>query len=271
MSNSTYPIALISIFKSGTEMTKKILEDLTGLPHFEPPIIPGHVNYQDAEQFYHPPGHFYAWHIFPTVEVQKKIVDTNTKIIFLLRNIYDLTVSMYYHFLNNVDADVGRGRNVDSYFRDMNKSEGLRCIINGMTKTDFIWRGIGPHLYQMTLMLEFSEKYPCYVTTYERITSNKSDEIRSMANYMGIPITKALEGQIIHNSDFDTMKTSAIERKEGSHFRKGKPGSHAEELESWHIQHIQSIMNVHAPRLPLLVERAGISEVTRLLIPAGSQ
>lgn len=260
------PVVFLSVFKSGTEMMKRIIEDLTGLPPMEPEIIPGKVNYQDSAQLYFREGHFYAWHLFPTHEVQQKLIQAQAKPVFLLRNIYDVVVSMYYHFANNIDADVGRGRNVDHYFQTISKEEGLSCIVEGMLKPDFVWKGAGPHYHQMELMLQFSEIYPCFITTYEKMHHDKLSEIQKLADFLEIPLSNEKAQDVAHSSYFDVMKAAAERENIGSHFRRGRPGSHADELNVNHVRQIQHILKQHAPYLSDLLQKADLSHISEQVI-----
>ncbi|MBF0611562.1 MAG: sulfotransferase domain-containing protein [Magnetococcales bacterium] len=252
------PIIFLSVFKSGTHLVRRILEDMTGLPFFEPPIVAGKVNYQDAGQLIHKKGHFYSWHLFPTPEVCQKLVEMKAKPIFLLRNIYDLPVSMYYHFANNIDVEIGRGRNVDAYFRAMSREEGLSAIISGMERVDFRWRGTGPHYQQMALMLEFANQYPCFVTSFERINTQKAEEVVRLGDFLELPLSQERVTTILHNSGFQVMKETSLS---GSHFRKGQAGSHADELNQEHVVLIQQQLATHAPQLAQLVAQAQLPEI----------
>lgn len=266
-----YPVVFLSVFKSGTEMMKRVIEDLTGLAPMEPEIIPGKVNYQDPSQLYYRLGYFYAWHLFPIPEVQQKLIASQARPIFLIRNIYDLAVSMYYHFANNIDADVGRGRDVEHYFQAISKDEGLSCIVEGMLKIDFVWKGIGPHFQQMELMLQFAEIYPCFVTSYENMTRHKADEVKRLASFLAIPLDDEQLHRVCFNSQFDVMKANADSKTVGeSHFRKGRSGSHAEELSLMHVQQIQQALTSHTPNLPGLLDKAGLSHVLDRIVSSGT-
>ena len=178
-----------------------------------------------------------------------------------MRNIYDLAVSMYYQFADNIDADVGRGRNVDHYFRSMSKYDGLSAIIGGMSKPDFVWKGIGPHAWQMALMLEFAQGYPCWVSSYEQITEDKSAQIRSLAAFLDIELSEARLQNLVEASSFAAMKATAERNNQGSHFRSGRAGNHAQELGDDHIEQIRSEIERHAPQLPDLLNQAGMSHI----------
>ncbi len=254
-------IIFLSVFKSGTVLMRRIIEDLTSLPWIEPDIIPGKVNYQDPNQLFHKDGYFYSWHLFPHEEVRGRLHKMNAKPILLMRNIYDLVVSMYYHFANNTDADIGRGRNVDHYFQEMSRTEGITCIIKGMQRPDFRWLGIGPHLQQMEQMLILAGEIPSFVSTFERVTSDKESEIKRLANFLDIPLDNSHIQRIVQESSFDHMKEKATAKKKGSHFRQGKTGSHKKELSTKQITMITNELAPFAPNLVRLVHKADLLEV----------
>lgn len=266
-----HPIVFLSVFKSGTEMMKRVIEDLTDLSPMEPEIIPGKVNYQDPAQLYYRHGCFYAWHLFPIPEVQQKLIASQARPVFLIRNIYDLVVSMYYQFANNIDADVGRGRNVEHYFQAISKDEGLSCIVEGMLKSDFVWKGMGPHFQQMELMLQFAEIYPCFVTSYENMIRHKADEVKRLTSFLELSLDDKQLQKICFNSRFDVMKANANPGNVGeSHFRKGRSGSHVEELSMMHVQQVQRALKNYAPNLPNLLAKANLSHVLNMAIPSES-
>ncbi len=259
--SSSPPIVFLSVFKSGTHLMRKILTDMTSLDFIEPTIIPGKVDYTDANQLFSQKGYYYSWHLIPTPQVQSKLKDMAAIPIFLLRNVFDMTVSMYYHFARNIDADIGRGRNVDHYFKDMSKSEGLTAIINGLQKPDFNWKGLGPHLEQMELMLTFAQEYPCFVTTFENITSHKFIEIKRLAQFLNLPLSDQQLCDIEQASSFNQMRAAARQKNKGSHYRKGKKNSHIDELTHAHIRLIQQAVVTHSPNLPKLSSIAGIDDI----------
>ena len=255
------PIVFLSVFKSGTVLMRQIIEDITSLTWIEPEIIPGKVNYQDPDQLFHKDGYFYSWHLFPNKIVRNRLKYMDAKPIIIMRNICDLIVSMYYHFANNTDADIGRGRNVDHYFRQMSQEEGLISIIKGMYRPDFKWTGIGPHLQQMRQMLVLTKEIPSFLTTYERMTINKEAEIQRLADYLKISITPERRYKIAIESDFKRMKNKAIAANRGSHFRRGKTGDYKNILTERHISLIMEELENYTPTLNELVEEAGVAEV----------
>lgn len=253
------PVVFLSVFKSGTHVTRLILERLTGLAMFEPPIVPGQVNYRDPKQLILVDGTFYSWHLVPTPEVQAKLVASAARPVFLLRDPYDLVVSMYHHFAANIDADIGRGRNVQHHFDAIDQAQGLMAIIEGMRRSDFDWQGLGPHLDQMTKMLEFAADYACFVTTYESMMGTKKrQEIVRLADFLDLRIDFERVDAIVRESDFRTMQAKAIDAGHGSHYRNGRSGESQRALEDRHREAVREQVRRHAPRLPELAHRFGL-------------
>ena len=89
-----------SVFKSGTWLLRHIIKEITKLEPVEPEIRkgmdPGH-----PDNIFCRAGCFYSWHFIPTEEICRKLVGMNARPVFLLRNIFDMTVSMYYHLTGN--------------------------------------------------------------------------------------------------------------------------------------------------------------------------
>ncbi|MBF0186378.1 MAG: sulfotransferase domain-containing protein [Magnetococcales bacterium] len=259
MPNAT--IVHLTVFKSGTVLFRRIIEDLTGLPCFEPAITPGKVDYQDADQLHCKEGHFYSWHLYPTPAVRKIIMESAAKPVMLLRNIYDLPVSMYYHFAKNIDAEIGRGRNVEHHFSEISRQEGLDLIIDGFTKPDFIWPGIGTHLQHMEMMFTLADEHPSFITSYERLVSEKQGEVERLADMLDITVDSQTLSSIVENSRFDVMKAKAVKNNTASHFRKGTPKSHLTELTTDQIDRVKAIMQQQAPRLEELARRFAFHEI----------
>ncbi|MBF0421766.1 MAG: sulfotransferase domain-containing protein [Magnetococcales bacterium] len=255
------PIVHLTVFKSGTEMFRKIITDMTGLPFEEPPLVRGKVNYKDVNQLYHKPGHFYSWHLYPTPEVRRKIKEMAAKPVLLIRNIYDLPVSMYHHFAKNIDADIGMGRDVDHYFREVDHPTGLAMIINGFIKPDFIWPGLGTHLQHIQMLLELARDYPSFLTSYDRLLLHKARELKALATFLDLPISENRLATIVEESSFGAMKAKADALNMGSHFRKGRVNSHAEELSGEHIRMIHQVIDREAPDLPAIAKAAGFEEI----------
>lgn len=255
------PIVMLSVFKGGTHLMRRVLTDMTGLPFYEPPIVPGKVDYRDPEQLRFVPGHYYSWHLVPTAPIRERLVAAGARPVLVLRNIYDLVVSIYHHFAENIDADIGRGRNVDHYFRELSREAGLEAIITGMTRPDFRWQGIGPQANHLLEMLELAALYPSFVTTFERLTRDKPGEVARLARFLGVDLSAAARQAIVGGSSFEAMKAAASARGEGSHYRRGQAASHVDELTPHHRELIAVVLRQQAPDFEERARQAGFPEL----------
>lgn len=262
MSSDPRSLVFLSVFKSGTHLMRRMLERLTGLAAFEPPIVPGRVDYRDPGQLMFVPGHFYSWHLVPVPEVCARLRQHRARCVFLLRNVGDLTVSMYHHFADNIDADIGRGRNVDHHFRALSAEDGIHAIITGMQRDDFHWRGLGPHLHQMDRMLEFARTERCFVTTFERLTQHdRAGEVQRLAAFLEQSHDAGRIEGLLAETSFRAMRDDARARGVGSHYRAGKTGQHRERLTATHRDAVRAQLHACAPRLPHLVAEFELFEI----------
>jgi hypothetical protein len=255
------PIVMISVFKAGTHLMRRLLTDLTGRPHHEPPIVPGKVDYYDPGQLQFVPGRFYSWHLVPTEPIRRRLIAAAARPVLVLRNLFDLVVSMYHHFADNIDADSGRGRNVDHHFRAMDRDAGLEAIIVGLTRPDFRWRGIGPQAAHMVDLLALAEAHPSFVTSFERLTAHKRQEVQRLAAYLELSLSPARLDTIVGGSSFAAMRAQALAQGRGSHYREGQPGSHTRALTPRHIALVREQIAQHAPDLEARARAAGFGEI----------
>jgi hypothetical protein len=258
---------MLSVFKAGTHLVRQILQDLTGTPFYEPPIVPGRVDYRDPAQLVFTTGHFYSWHLVPTPPIREKLIAAQARPVLVMRNLFDLAVSMYHHFADNIDADIGRGRNVDHHFRAMSRDEGLEAIITGMTRPDFRWPGLGPQADHMVHLFELGAAHPCHLTTFERVTEDKPREVAAMAAFLGITLSEQRLQEIVHGSAFQTMRDRAAAAGRPSHFRRGHARSHTDELSPRHVSLIREVIDRQAPALAGWIERTGFHELLAVAPP----
>lgn len=260
------PIFMASVFKSGTWLVRRIITDITGLTFNEPEIIPGEMNHADPALIEFKPGHFFSWHSVPTAEVRERLVAENAKVILLTRNIYDLAVSMYRHFANDIDVEIGRGAGQKNLFADMSPSQGIALTINGAWTPGFGWSGIGPHLFQIQEMLRFASEYPCCLLSFEQLMANRSGEVSRIADYLGVPLSPERINEVAQGSSFTAMKAAALSAGGGSHFQEGKPGGHARHLFHFHLHMLRHQLRVHAPDLEPLARASGRYDIIQCLL-----
>ncbi len=258
------PVVAISVFKSGTWIIRKIIADLTNLKFVEPNIAGGFVDHGDPKYLFHKSGLFYSWHLVPTIPVQHKLRSMKAQLVIVLRNIYDLSVSMYYHFINNVDWEINRGAGQDKFFKSLSKERGLTYIISGSKEKEFYWPGIGYYMSQMELLLEFAETYPCCVLTFERLVQDRKAAVADLARYLTIKIDDQRLAAVVEASSFKSMKERCRQKGIFSHFRIGKAFAYGNDLNKRHITLLQTQMRQYAPKLEMLAHRQGLNEIISL-------
>ncbi len=242
------PIVLISGFKAGTWLMRKVLSSATGMDFFEPGIIPGEKKYYNPTQLQFVDNHFYSWHLVPTDEVTDKLNKHNAKTIFVVRNIYDLVVSIYYHFYNNIDADIGRGNAKDKFLKQFSFEEGLSLIITGFDEDGVRWNGMAEVLQHYNEIFKAAKKCDSIVIDYDDLVNNKNEVITKITKYLKLEKSAEDIDIITEQTSFQSMKNEATKNKEGtSHFREGKAGLNREKLSEYHKIQLRQVIKLISP------------------------
>ncbi|MCF6330057.1 MAG: sulfotransferase domain-containing protein [Sulfurimonas sp.] len=246
--NNNEPIVLISGFKAGTWLMRKVLFSITGMEFFEPEIIAGEKKYYNPAQLQFVDNHFYSWHLVPTDEVVDKLNINNAKTIFVVRNIYDLVISIYYHFYNNIDADIGRANNKDKFLKQFSFQEGLSLIITGFDEDGLRWSGMAEVLEHYNEIFKATKKCDSLVVNYDDLVSNKKVIINNIVDFLNISITSQEIEDISNLTDFTSMKKEAQKNNVGSsHFREGKAGLNREKLSQFHKVQLKQMIKLITP------------------------
>ncbi|WP_434637273.1 sulfotransferase domain-containing protein [Sulfurimonas sp. NW7] len=243
------PVVLISGFKAGTWLMRKILTSLTNMEYFEPEIIPGEKKYYNAKQLQFVDNHFYSWHLVPTPEVVKILNEKNAKTIFVMRNIYDVVVSIYYHFYNDIDADIGRGNAKDSFLKQFSFEEGISLIITGFDEGDGLrWNGMAEIIEHFNRMSLASLECESLIFDFENIVKNKKSVLAEISNFLDIEASSEKVNNIQNTTAFGSMKKEALSQGIGvSHFREGKANSNRKKLSYFHKVQIRNVVQKTAP------------------------
>ncbi len=256
------PIFVATIFKSGTKLLEKIISLVTKCNAIYP-IMDAGSDYLNEKHIRFQQDSFFIWHHVPVGPVAIRLVAERAKPIFLVRNIYDLLVSQYWHFALDVDADIGRTTKTLDYFSDMTSEEGIALLISGSTSQRFDWRGFGFYLKQIQEMLLFSQSYPCQIVVYDRLVNNKRDEIKQLASFLMQDISEADINRVIEQTSLNAMRDERVSATgSGKHFRKGLPGDHMNILQPWHYEMINHACNTYAPKLHYLCENMRLQDIT---------
>lgn len=260
-SKTTKPIFVSTVFKSGTKLLEYLIERMTGLDILTPSMSAG-SDYESARPITFEAGTFFIWHNVPSEPVKARIIEVGARPIFLIRNIYDLAVSQYFHFALDVDREIGHGTKTAEYFARMTLDQGISLVLCGATSEEFHWHGYGYYLHQIQEMLRFSREYPCHVVIYDRLVMDKHGEIERLAAFLDMTVTPELMEALLDGSSLGAMRAArASKAGSGAHFRKGVPGSHVEILGVHHYDMINFLKLNHAPDLDVLCEALGCGDI----------
>ena len=244
------PLVVSSMMKSGTWLIRKIISELTGLTLHEP-ISTGDVGeYEDGSKASVPPGTFNSWHFLASDSFRDRITAQGAKVIFLYRNVADVLISLYHHFIKDIDANQGRPTNNSRFFTDMTESEAIAFMITGFNKPPFHWIGSSILFKQMLSMLEFSQTYPIHFISYEDLLMDRNAGIRDLAAFLHYLNEETVIRRISKTSSFSEMKSTALLRGVGGkHFRNGGIGDHIASFTPFHYNLLTTAMYQSSPQL----------------------
>lgn len=250
-----------TVFKSGTKLLEHIIEKLTGLSPYYLDMDVG-SNYESAEPIVFEDGKFFIWHNIPSASVKARIHGEKAKPIFLIRNIYDLAVSQYHHFANDVDAAINHSTHTSDYFATMSREEGISLLLCGATSKQFDWKGFGYQLFHIQEILRYAKENSSHVVIYDRLVNDKRREIERLASFLGIHTQPQIVNELLDTSKLDAMREARIAAVgSGKHFRKGLPGDHVNVLVHQHYHMINHLLRTHAPLLPSLCMDLGTADI----------
>ena len=255
-------VLVSTVFKSGTKLLEHIVARLTGLKANGPGMEVG-SDYESDAPICFESGKFFIWHNVPSDAVKARLRAECARPIFLIRNIYDLVVSQYFHFANDVDAAIGHGTGTAGYFARMGRDEGLSLILCGGTSEHFHWHGFGYYLRQTQEILKFARKYPSHVVVYDRLVLDKQREIERLAGFLEIDVSAAVLDELLGTSTLEAMREArVVSSGSGAHFRKGLPGEHVNVLKPYHYHMINHLKLAFAPELDALCEELRLGDIT---------
>lgn len=260
--NKKQPLVLISGFKAGTWLMRKVLYLLTDMQFFEPKILPGNRKYYDSKQLQFIENHFFSWHLVPTDEVIQKLNNNQAKTIFVVRNIYDLVLSIYYHFYNNIDADIGRGNNKDKFLKQFTFEEGISLIITGFDENGLRWNGMAEIIDHFNKIFLASLKCDNLLIDFDNLVDDNRHTLDKIANFLDLDISSEKLDSISNKTSFQSMKDEAIKKGVGElHFRKGKTGANKKTLSYYHKVQLKQIVKMVAPDFYLNADKVNCSNI----------
>lgn len=252
-------IFVSSPMKSGTWLLRAVLEELTGLSAYEPPIGAGTPAYDDEMLIEIPPGTFFSWHSILNDRSTALLKGAATKNIFLVRNIYDVIVSMYNHLVKDPDAAIGRSVGGSEYLVGRSPEVALSMMIAGFTSQQLTWDGIALHVRHIASFLRFQEEGgDALMLTYDELTHDKASAIRKIAQYLGMSINEGRIAEIVEATSFHAMKSIAKEVGTERHFTDAKDRDLKKAIQSHHIAMVDRIVMEEIPDVKERLERAKV-------------
>ncbi len=213
------PIVNISMLKSGTHLLREIITQLTGLKFVEPKIAPGQNNYEDQNKLFFPENGYFSWHLFPYESATRALIENKCVCLYLVRNLFDQSLSIYDHFRLNIDAEIGRGRGVDDLFASVDRDKGLRYIVNGCALDGFEWRGVAHQCKHIETIFDSANKTNGLIISYEDLCLNKYSVIERIASHLGVVDYDG--GKISQETSMNAMRASKVNK---THFNHGFAG-----------------------------------------------
>lgn len=259
------PIFVSSLPKSGTWLLREVLEMATGLKSHEPETRVGEPDYDDEMLIDFPSGTFFSWHSILTSRSASLLKGCQSKNIFLVRNIYDVLLSMLGHLSRDVDLALGRSTGGVQYFLGKTTEQRLTLMISGFTTPEITWMGAGPVLRQIDSMLEFAESGHALLIEYEQLTNNKRQTIFRILRLLEIQLPARRVREIVATTDKDTMRDRLRSTGLDQHVT---PTEHAMSRDVFHQYHKEMIdlaVITNAPRLPQRLAEFGLDSVLHLV------
>ena len=242
-------IFVSTLFKSGTKLIESLIEQISGLkahivPMSTPPI------YGSADPIIFEDNKFFIYHNILSDDVIQRIKKENAKVILLTRNIFDLVVAQYFHFVNDVDAEIGHATKSDQFLKKFEKSDVLTMIINGIYSNKFTYPGIKDSIIQIESFINYKKNNECLIIDFEEMVYKKESTILQIANFIGEKSDKRAVDEMIKTTSLETMR---LVRKKmfgsGAHFKSGESGKHKDHLSVSHYLNILSILSRDFPGL----------------------
>lgn len=253
------PIFVSSIMKSGTWLIRRMLEKMTGLKTYEPEIGPGHPNYEDELLIDFPSGHFFSWHMVITKNVEAVLRGARSQNLFIVRNIYDLILSMYNHLQNDVDAGIGRSIGGRGCFDGIADETAIAMVINGFSNHITSWHGISPHIKHMDSLFHARAKGLGVIVTYEGLVSEKAEVLRSISKWFEIPLEESEIADIENSTTVEKMQETGKQDGNEGHFRAEDQRQSRNMITENHVNMVNMLIMRDAPELPALASDAGLS------------
>lgn len=217
---------------------------------------------ENPEHIFHYPGRYYSWHAIPVVKVREKLQSIGARVILQIRNVYDMAVSQYHHYADDIDREFQRGAGRAAFFGSVTQDFGLAVIVAGYNGEGFVLPGFGDYLRQIELMIDYAETCPdCLLLSYEDVVRDRLGAVRRIARHLDVDIDEAKAAATAQAVSFNAMRRQGEATGVASHFRKGGLFRHGEELNQRHAALMRLEIARYAPNLPARAAAAGMAHV----------
>lgn len=258
------PVFVSSVPKSGTWLLREMLEMATGLKSHEPQIDAGTPDYANEMLIEFPSGTFFSWHSTLTSRSVALLRGCQAKNIFLIRNIYDVLLSMYAHLSRDVDAGIGRSVIGSAYFEGKSTEQCMTLIISGFTSLQMTWMGAGPLLKQIDSMLELAESGEALLLDYEQLTGNKRDSLQKILRLLECPLPSDRVREIVALTEKDAMRERLKTTGKDQHVTASERALRRDAFQPYHKEMIDLAVVINAPRLPERLGALGLDSILHL-------
>lgn len=258
------PIFVCSVPKSGTWLLREMLEMATGLKANEPQIGEGTPDYENEMLIEFSSGTFFSWHSILTPRSVSLLKSSQSKNIFLIRNIYDVLLSMLAHLSRDVDAAIGRSVIGSAYFEEKTPEQRLTLMISGFTSPQMTWLGAAPLIKQIDSMLELVESGEALLLDYEQLTCHKQKTLQMMLRKLECPLTAKRIREIIAQTEKDAMRERLRKIGQEQHVTPSEHLLKRKDFSLYHKEMIDLVVMINAPRLPERLGALGLDSILHL-------
>ncbi len=265
------PIFVCSVPKSGTWLLREMLEMATGLKAHEPQVGVGTLDYENEMLIEFPSGTFFSWHSTLTPRSVALLKGCQAKNILLIRNIYDVLLSMFVHLSRDVDAAIGRSVMGSAYFEGKTTEQCLTLMISGFTSPQMTWMGAGPLLRQIDSMLELVKSGEALLLDYEQLTCNKSKTLQKVLQVLEYPLPAKRIREIIALTEKDAMRERLRKSGQDQHVTPSEHVLQRDAFLPYHKEMIDLAVMTNAPRLPERLRALGLDSILHLEAEAKSK
>lgn len=236
----------------------------TGLEAHEPHIGSGLPDYEDETLIEFPSGTFFSWHSSLTPNSVALLKNCQSRNIFLIRNIYDVLLSMLNHLSRDVDAAIGRSVIGSSYFEDKTTEQRLTLMISGFTSPLMTWMGVAPLLKQTDSMLGLAESGEALLLDYEQLTRNKHQVLNKILQFLECPLPARQIMEIVAHTEKNTMRERLKKSGRDQHITSPEHALQRSAFLPYHKEMIDLAVVVNAPRLPERLRALGLDSILHL-------